>query len=455
MRVCVVGAGYVGLVTGACLAKVGRQVRCVDVRPEVVEAINAGRSPIVEPGLDDILKAGVAEGCFRATLSLETGMEGAEVVLIAVGTPTSEGNIDLRYVRQAAGEIGALMAGHDAYRVVAVKSTVVPGTTDGLVRTELEAASGRRAGQFGLCMNPEFLREGCAVEDFLKPDRIVIGQWDERSGESLAKMYAAFTCPVMRTGLRNAELIKYTANALLASMISFSNQIAMICESLDGVDVDEVFAGVHLDRRLSPVVDGRRVQPGLLAYLKAGAGYGGSCFPKDMLALSRFAQERGVPAPLLEAVMSINRSRAIRLADMVEGPLGGLEGRAVAVLGLTFKPFTDDLRESPALAAVEELLRRGAAVRAYDPEARPGRRDPHLPAEVGLCTGASEAVRGADAVVLATAWPEFLDLDWRALCASMARPLVVDGRNALKDVVWPVGTLYRPIGRWSGDRIEV
>ena len=447
MRVCVVGTGYVGLVTGACLAKVGHQVQCVDVRPEVVEAINAGRSPIVEPGLDDILKAGVAEGHFRASLSLQEGMEGAEIVLVAVGTPTTKGDIDLRYVREAAEGIGRTLAGSSAYRVVTVKSTVVPGTTDGLVRTSLETTSGRKAGQFGLCMNPEFLREGCAVEDFLEPDRIVIGQWDERSGDTLAKMYSPFSCPVVRTGLRNAELIKYTANALLASMISFSNQIAMICESLDGVDVDEVFTGVHLDRLLSPVVDGRRVHPGLLAYLKAGAGYGGSCFPKDVLALRQFAQECGVPAPLLEAVMAVNRSRASHLADLVEEPLGGAEGKKVAVLGLTFKPFTDDLRESPALAAVEELLRRGAVVRAYDPEVPPGRTDPHLPSGLELFPNAIDAVREAQAVVLATAWPEFLGLDWGAVCAAMPRPVIVDGRNALKEVQWPHGALYRPIGR--------
>jgi len=213
MRLCVVGAGYVGLVTGACLAKVGHEVRCVDVRQEAVDAVNAGLAPISEPGLADILKGVVTAGRFRATLSMEEGAEGAEVLLLAVGTPTRDGNIDLAYVRQASETIGKLLGSGSAYRVVAVKSTVIPGTTDGLVRRTLETASGFEVGRFGLCMNPEFLREGSAVEDFMNPDRIVIGQWDERSGDTLAGLYAPFVCPILRTGLRNAEMIKYTANA--------------------------------------------------------------------------------------------------------------------------------------------------------------------------------------------------------------------------------------------------
>lgn len=455
MRICIVGAGYVGLVTGACLAKVGHHVRCVDVRAEAVAAINAGRSPIVEPGLPEIIRSGLEEGRFRATLSLREGMEGAEVILIAVGTPTSEGSIDLSYVRDAAAGIGEILSGGTGYRTVTVKSTVVPGTTDSLVRTTLEAASGRMVGEFGLCMTPEFLREGCAVEDFMEPDRIVIGQWDGRSGDTLARVYAPFACPVVRTSLRNAEMIKYAANALLASMISFSNQIAIICERLDGVDVDEVFEGVYLDRRLTPMSGGERVRPGILSYLKAGAGYGGSCFPKDVLAITQFSRSLGAPAPLLEAVMEVNRSRASTLADMVEQPLKGLRGRTVAILGLTFKPLTDDLRDSPALAAAAQLIERGAVVRGYDPQVPPGRLDSRIPADLVLCGGLSEAVKGADAVVLATAWQEFVEADWAALCASMRIRLVVDGRNALKQVTWPEGVLYRPIGRYHGKRTEV
>ncbi len=449
MRLCVVGAGYVGLVTGACLSKIGHDVCCVDVRAEAVDAINAGRSPIVEPGLDEMLKACVAEGRFRATRSLSEGMAGARVVLIAVGTPTRKDDIDLSFVRGAASEIGRCLTAGSDYRTVTVKSTVVPGTTDTLVRRALEEGSGLRTGAFGLCMNPEFLREGCAIGDFMEPDRIVIGQWDERSGDAMAEVYAPFACPVFRTSLRNAEMIKYTANALLATLISFSNQIAMICERVDGVDVDDVMAGVHLDRRFSPVVHGERVQPGLLAYLKAGAGYGGSCFPKDMIALTRFAKGMRVNASLLDAVMDINRSRPIRLVDMTEGFLGTLDGRAVSVFGLTFKPHTDDLRESPALAAVEEFIRRGAVVKAYDPEVPPGRSDPRIPDRVVLCENPAEAAHGAEALVLATAWPEIVNLDWVAMCAGMAQPLVVDGRNALKGVAWAPGTRYVPVGRMA------
>ena len=427
----------------------------MDVRQEAVDAVNVGLAPISEPGLADILKGVVTAGRFRATLSMEEGAEGAEVLLLAVGTPTRDGNIDLAYVRQASETIGKLLGSGSAYRVVAVKSTVIPGTTDGLVRRTLETASGFEVGRFGLCMNPEFLREGSAVEDFMNPDRIVIGQWDERSGDTLAGLYAPFVCPILRTGLRNAEMIKYTANALLASLISFSNQIAMICESVEGVDVEDVLAGVHLDRRLSPILAGERIQPGILAYLKAGAGYGGSCFPKDMLALTRFGRGLGVPVPLLEAVLAINGARAIHLVDVVENELGDLAGRKVAMLGLTFKPFTDDLRESPALACIAEFHKRGAKVKAYDPEVPPTRKDPRLPEGLVLCSLAQEALQDSEVAVLVTAWPEFSDLDWPSLCEDVPVRVVIDGRNALRSVRWPPGTRYRPIGRFAGEGREV
>jgi UDPglucose 6-dehydrogenase len=446
MHITIVGTGYVGLTTGVCLASLGHQVTCADVLPERVSAVNAGKAPFHEPGLAEMLTAACSAGRLRASTDLAAAVSGSDLTFITVGTPQTAQGIDLSYVESAAREIGSGLRRRSGYAVVVLKSTVVPGTADTLVRNRLEENSGRRAGEFGLCVNPEFLREGSALHDFLDPDRIVIGQWDERSGRTLAEAYSSFDCPKMFTTLRNAEMIKYGSNCLLATLISFSNEMAALCEATQGTDVQVVMEGIHLDRRLSPTVRGARIRPGILDFLQAGCGFGGSCLPKDVAALRSYARERNVPAPLLDAVLAVNAKRPLYLAKLAEEALGSLQDATVAVLGLAFKPGTDDIRESPALAVIKLLRTKGALVRAYDPILTAAPHRSGIDGETTLCATPEQAVSGADAAVVVTACPEFADWDWPDLCGRMRRQVVIDGRNALRRVRWPNGVKYIGIG---------
>jgi UDPglucose 6-dehydrogenase len=446
MHVSIVGTGYVGLTTGVGIASLGHHVTCVDALPERVVAIQAGEAPFYEQGLAEKMTAARLAGRLDATSDLTGAVRGSDVTLIAVGTPFRGQRIDLSDVTAAARQIGGALRGTTGYNVVAVKSTVLPGTTETLVRRCLEETSGRRAGEFGLCMNPEFLREGSALEDFLHPDRIVIGQWDEKSGQFLGELYRGFDCPVLHTSLRNAEMIKYAANALLATLISFSNEIAALCEATPGTDSQTVMQGVCLDRRLSLGADGQRINPGIVSYLAAGCGFGGSCLPKDLNSLRAFATEREAVPVLLDAVAAVNAARPLRLVQMTEEALGSLRGARIALLGLAFKPGTDDLRDSPALAVGRHFVAKGAAVRAYDPLVTV------LPASIGLsdmvlCRAAEEVLYDVDAAVVTTAHPELANWDWIRLCALMRRTLIIDGRDALRNIAWPKTVRYLPIGR--------
>ncbi len=446
MKVVVVGTGYVGLVTGACLADVGHTVVCVDRDPGRAGVINEGKAPFFEPELDALIARAVERGLLSGTTDLAAALPGAEVSIIAVGTPSVDGRIDLSQVESAGREIGGLLASVGSHHTVVLKSTCVPGTTDTLLRGALEAASGWSAGDFGLCMNPEFLREGSAVADFRDSDRVVIGAWDDRSAEAMERLYAPFDCPKLRTSPRNAEMIKYTSNGLLATLISFSNEIAGLCESVPGLDERVVMEGLHLDRRLTPVVDGKRVRPGILSYLRAGIGYGGSCFPKDTLALRAFARGEGAPTPILDAVIGVNDARADRIIGLLETALPDPAGSRVAVLGLAFKPDTDDVRESPGLRLAAALARRGAAVVGWDPvAAEPARRA--AGDAFPVTTDLAGALAGADAAVIATAWPELAAADWAGLIAAMRRPLILDGRDVLERTPLPDGAVVLRIGR--------
>ncbi|HVP29700.1 MAG TPA: UDP-glucose/GDP-mannose dehydrogenase family protein [Myxococcota bacterium] len=448
MRVAIVGAGYVGLVTGVGLASVGHEVVCADVQAERVRAISSGRAPIHEPGLEPLLRRQLATGRFRTTTSLDDALAGSRISIVAVGTPPRDGEIDLSFVARAAEQIGEALAGLPTPHTVVVKSTVVPGTTDGLVREILERRSGLRFGVFGVASNPEFLREGSAVQDFLDPDRIVIGAATPEAAEALLALYAPFDCPKIVTTPRNAELAKYASNALLATLVSFSNEVARFCEAIPDVDVETVLGAVRLDRRLSPEVDGRRLEPGILSYLHAGAGFGGSCLPKDVMALRALGRAKGIPAPLLDAVLEVNRGRPDDLVRVAERELGRLAGKTLAVLGVAFKPGTDDLRESPSLRLIAGLRAAGAEVRVWDPLLRSpvsGAAAPELEG-VPICASLESALRDADAGLIATAWPELRDAAWSSLAPTMRVPLLVDGRNLLVHAELPPMLRYRPIG---------
>jgi UDPglucose 6-dehydrogenase len=432
MNVAMIGAGYVGLVTGLCLADRGHHVHCVDVDAAKIARLTKGELPIHEAGLDELFQRHLGTRFFPSS-DVEAAVVQADVTIIAVGTPFENGAISLRYVGEAAATIGRALALKSDYHVVVVKSTVVPGTTDEFVRPILERASGKRSGtDFGLGMNPEFLREGEAVEDFLSPDRIVLGALDDRSLGVMARLYADFHgIDFVRTNTKTAEMIKYASNALLATLISFSNEIANLCSVAPDVDVVDVLNAVHLDKRLTfAAPDGTRVVPPITSYLKAGCGFGGSCFPKDLRALIRWGEENNCPVDLLSAVMSINERRPVEVLRLLKKHLPALEDVRIAVLGLAFKPGTDDIRESPALRLIRDLRAEGARVVAYDPVAIPATRQALPHHDVAYAQSLREAVDGSAAVVLITAWPEFRELP-QLLQGLETPPLVIDGRRAL------------------------
>jgi len=342
MKISVMGTGYVGLVSGTCLAERGHQVTCIDIRSEVVQEINAGRPPIHEIGLDNLLRSARDKGMLSATTDAKTAILDSDVTLICVGTPTVDGRMDMSQIVAAAKEIGSALANKRGYHVVAVKSTVLPGTTEGPVKAAIESHSGKKVGDgWGLCMNPEFLREGRAVEDFRVPDRIVVGATDSMTAEVFLNVYADFTCPKLVTTPRTAEMIKYVSNSLLATMISFSNEIGNMCSAVPGVDARLVWKGVHLDRRLTPINGQVGGAAGVTEYLWHGLGFGGSCFPKDVAALRSFGRTVGEQTRMLDAVLDINTDQPLRMVALLEKELS-LAGKTVAVLGLAFKPGTDD-----------------------------------------------------------------------------------------------------------------
>jgi len=428
-----VGAGYVGLVSGACFADFGHEVVCVDKEPAKVEALRAGRIPIFEPGLEEIVASNVAAGRLSFSTDLAASVPGADAVFIAVGTPSRRGDgfADLSYVYAAAREIAAAL---DGYTAVVTKSTVPVGTGDEVERIIRET---RPEAEFSVVSNPEFLREGAAIADFKRPDRIVIGANDERGARQVSELYRPLylnAAPVLTTGRRTAELTKYAANAFLALKITFINEVADLCEQV-GADVQEVARGIGLDNRI-----GRK-------FLHAGPGYGGSCFPKDTVALTRTGQNHGAPLRLVETVVAVNEQRRTSMARKVVAACGGsVRGKRIAVLGLTFKPNTDDMREAPALAIIRALQDGGALIRAYDPEGMENARA--LLDNVDYAGDAYDCAEGADAMVLVTEWDSFRALDLRRLKATMAGDVVVDLRNVYRpEDMTRHGFAYTSVGR--------
>ena len=447
MKISVMGTGYVGLVSGTCLAERGHQVTCIDIRSEVVQEINAGRPPIHEIGLDNLLLSARDKGMLSATTDAKTAILDSDVTLICVGTPTVDGRMDMSQIVAAAKEIGSALASKPGYHVVAVKSTVLPGTTEGPVKAAIESHSGRKVGDgWGLCMNPEFLREGRAVEDFRVPDRIVVGATDSMTAEVFLNVYADFTCPKLVTTPRTAEMIKYVSNSLLATMISFSNEIGNMCSAVPGVDARLVWKGVHLDRRLTPINGQVGGAAGVTEYLWHGLGFGGSCFPKDVAALRSFGRTVGEQTRMLDAVLDINADQPLRMVALLEKELK-LAGKTVAVLGLAFKPGTDDLRESPALPLVAELRRKGAKVLAHDPIAMPHAKKRPEFRDVVFAEGWEEALKKSDACCLVTAWPEYRSIQPTDFLKLMTRALVIDGRGVFEPAAMAAaGVVWRGVG---------
>ncbi|WP_010161237.1 UDP-glucose dehydrogenase family protein [Sphingomonas sp. PAMC 26617] len=433
MRITMIGSGYVGLVSGACFSDFGHEVICVDKDETKIAALEAGRMPIFEPGLDTLVATNVAAGRLRFTTDLQAAVRGADAVFIAVGTPSrrGDGHADLTYVFAATREIAEAI---DGPVVVVTKSTVPVGTGD-----KVEEILHELAGDFPIAVvsNPEFLREGAAIGDFKRPDRIVIGTEDERAKGVMREVYRPLylnESPILFTGRRTSELIKYAANAFLATKITFINEIADLCEAV-GANVQDVSRGIGLDNRIGS------------KFLHAGPGYGGSCFPKDTLALLKTAEDYETPVRIVEAVVQVNDNRKRAMGRKVIKALGGdAKGKTVAILGLTFKPNTDDMRDAPSLAIVQSLLDAGATVRAHDPEGMDSAKA-MMPA-ITYCRDAYEAATGADVVVIVTEWDTYRALDIKRLGTIMADKVMVDLRNVYPAVdVEKAGFAYSSIGR--------
>ncbi len=437
MKISIVGTGYVGLVSGACLAEAGHNVTCVDIDPDRVATINDGRSPVWEPGLGELLIRHRGSR-LHATTNLAEAVHATDVSFITVGTPFDGQTIDLSQVRACTEAIGRVLAEKQQFHLVVVKSTVVPGTTETEVKPGLERASGKLAGvDFGLAMNPEFLREGVAIRDFLAPDRIAIGVLDDRSRALMERVYATFLgAELVITTPRTAEMIKYAANSLLATLISFSNEIANLSSAIGGIDINEVMRGLHLDHRISPILaDGNRLTPGLVNYLMAGPGFGGSCFPKDLKALIAHGRTFGYEPRLLAEVMNVNEAQPLRVRALLEKHLSHLEGRRLALLGVAFKPDTDDTRESPSLKLARALLPTGCLLQVFDPVARlPGDLASH--SRVAVAPTLEAAVSGAEAVLVMTCWESFKVLP-RLLAEVTPPPVVIDARRMFGRDMFP------------------
>jgi len=431
MRIAMIGTGYVGLVSCACLSEFGHHVTCIDTDAEKVEGLRAGRIPIFEPGLDEVVAANTRAGRLSFDADLAGAVEEADAVFIAVGTPSrrGDGHADLTYVFHAAEEIAAALK---RYTVVITKSTVPVGTGK---KVEEIVRRIRPEAEFAVASNPEFLREGSAIEDFRRPDRIVVGTDSERAREIIKEVYRPLylnETPIVFTSRETSELIKYASNAFLATKITFINEMADLCEKL-GADVQDVARGMGLDGRIGA------------KFLHAGPGFGGSCFPKDALALLRTAREAEAPATIAEAVVSANESRKSAMARRIERDFGGVEGKIIAVLGLTFKPNTDDMRDAPSLAIVPYLQEKGARIRAFDPE---GHREARKLLNVELCANAYDALDGADGVVILTEWNEFRALDLARAKELLRRPLMVDLRNIYRpQQMAAAGFRYFSVGR--------
>ena len=434
MRIAMIGGGYVGLVSGACFADLGVEVVVVETDPDKLSALNAGGIPIYEPGLDRLVAENVAAGRLGFTDDLPAAVAGAEAVFIAVGTPTrrGDGHADVSYVNAAAEQVARALQG---YAVVVTKSTVPVGTGRRIAETMRRA---RPDLEFDVASNPEFLREGSAIGDFMRPDRVVIGTDSERAREVLRRLYRPLyliEAPILFTNLETAELTKYAANSFLAMKVTFINEMADLCEKV-GADVHDVARGIGLDGRI-----GRK-------FLHPGPGYGGSCFPKDTLALMRIAQDWGAPSRLVEATVAVNQARIATMAARIKQAAGGaIHGKVVAVLGLTFKPETDDMRDAPSVPIISRLAEEGAVIRAFDPVGMPQARG-ILPPGVAFCADAYDAASGADVLVVVTEWNEFRALSPARLCELMRGRLIMDLRNVFDPVAFSqAGFEYRGIGR--------
>jgi len=407
MNISIIGTGYVGLVSAACFAKLGNNVICLDIDEEKVKKINNSIPPIYEKNLEKILREN--KNRIKATTDYKNTIEKTEITFICVGTPSNkDGSIDLSYVKKVSEQIGKYLKNKKKYHVVVVKSTVLPGTTQNIVLPIIEKNSGKKAGKdFGLGMNPEFLREGVAINDFLNPDRVVNGSYDEKTKKILKEIYKDFSCPIMETSLNAAEMIKYASNCFLAAKISYINEIGNMCKKL-GIDTYDVAEGMGLDKRINR------------SFLNAGIGWGGSCFPKDTKALRAWAEKQKITSKMIDSTIKVNEKQPLQLITLLKKHIPKLENKKITVLGLSFKPETDDIRDTRAMPIINQLKKEKAQIKAYDPKATKNFKKIHP--DIKYYENANDAIKDAEAVLITTEWDEFKKIDFSG-------KLVIDGRR--------------------------
>ncbi len=429
MRICVIGTGYVGLVTGICLADIGNSVICVDIDKEKIKGLKKGIIPIYEPGLEEMVERNLSKGRISFYTEISEGVGNSEIIFIAVGTPSKRnGEADLSYVEAVACSVAKAM---DGYRVIVEKSTVPVHTGEWVRRTvKLNNVHGV---DFDVVSNPEFLREGSAISDFMHPDRIVIGVGSERAKRIMTKLYQPLNAPMVVTDIKSAEIIKHASNSYLALKISYINSIANICERV-GADVEKVAEGMGLDERIGK------------SFLRAGAGYGGSCFPKDVSAFIKIAEEAGYDFEMLKSVESVNRMQREGLVRKIKQAMWVMNNKTIGILGLSFKPNTDDMREAPSIDIINKLQQEGAKIKAYDPAAGPRARE--ILKNVQYCKDSYCVAKGSDALVIITDWPEFKKLDFKKIKTLLNQPVIIDGRNIYDPAeMEKLGFVYKSIGR--------
>ena len=431
MNISIIGTGYVGLVSGACLAKKGHLITCVDIDQHKIEQLKKGICPIYEEGLPEILDCNIGKNLFFSS-NLKDSVKHSDVIMICVGTPFNGEQIDLSFLETVSFQIGEIIKSCSDRKTVIVKSTVIPGTTEKFVAERIENSSGKIKGQdFGLGMNPEFLREGSAVSDFMSPDRIVLGGTDKATLKTMKEIYAPFRdVDIIETNCTTAELIKYVSNSYLATLISFSNELGNLCYHYKDVDALDVFNGLHKDRRLSPIINGQRIFPDINAYLKPGCGFGGSCFPKDVKSLISEAKKSGIKLPILDSVIQTNNNQPYKMIEMLQKHIPKIKGATVGILGLAFKPGTDDLRESPSLRVIDELAKLNVNVMAHDPIALEPAKNVIKNPNVTFMESLEEIVEKSDSILLMTAWDEYIHLDKLLMKYEKDIP-VIDGRRVL------------------------
>ena len=435
LKIAVMGMGYVGLASGMAYAKHGFKTICTTTTPSKVENLNKGIPPFYEPELADLVKEVVEKGMLSGSLDNKDTIRKCDVTFICVGTPSlPDGSADLTAVESTAKDIGEVLKDKDGYHVVVSKSTIIPGTTENLVLPIVEKYSGKKVGKdFGLCMNPEFLRQGQAVHDSLTPDRIVVGEYDKRSGDVLQRIYSGYDCPKMRCEIKAAELIKYAANSLLATKITLANEFSRICEKFN-IDVYDVMKGVGLDFRINPM------------FLNAGCGFGGSCFPKDVKAIVALSKKIGVETPLLDGVLYTNELQPMHFVDLVKNTVGSLDGKTIAFLGLSFKPDTDDTRETRALPIIKKLYEEGAKVKAYDPKAY-YKFKPLTDLPIEYMNTLEDALINSDFAIVQSDWQEIKDIKAEDFKRLLKNPIVIDGRRSYyPDELIKNGVTYRGVG---------